>query len=272
MPELPEVARTAIGLHQILEGTSLNEIIINSGRYSRHGNPPGLDEFALDMPMKIERVEFFGKLIMFEFTSSTNKKWWCWNTLGMSGGWRTSHTKHGHVEFQTDKGSVWFTDVRNFGTLRFTDNAQLTASKKRGIGPNHLKDSISDELFEERLMKTPNSDICQALMNQSLIGGIGNYIKAEILYRSGISPHRKVTDLSKQEFSKLNNKCRLVIESSFGLGGSSFKNYQGLEGESGEFPFFFQVYGRKTCENGFEVKTEITSDGRVTHWVPELQL
>jgi formamidopyrimidine-DNA glycosylase len=109
-------------------------------------------------------------------------------------------------------------------------------------------------------------------MNQSLVGGIGNYIKAEVLYRSGISPHRKVSSLNDSEFQSLNKQCKLVVESSFGMGGSSFKNYQGLEGESGQFPFFFQVYGRKECERGYSVKTEITADGRMTHWVPEIQI
>jgi formamidopyrimidine-DNA glycosylase len=62
MPELPEVARTAIGLNRILEGKSLVEIKVLSGRYSRHGNPPGLDEFRKEMPMKINRVDFYGRV------------------------------------------------------------------------------------------------------------------------------------------------------------------------------------------------------------------
>lgn len=271
MPELPEVARTAIRLKQILSDSELREIKIISGRYSRHGNPKGFDEFTQILPIKIKTVEFYGKLIIFEFQKD-NETWWCWNTLGMSGGWRTQEIKHSHVEFVTNEGSVWFTDMRNFGTLRFTNSKSETDKKKMGIGPNHLNSEINDDLFKERLFKTPNSDICQALMNQTLIGGIGNYIKAEILYRAKISPHRKVMDLSDEEFSKLNEECKIVIWSSFDRGGSSFRNYLGVDGDTGHFPFSFHVYGRSICHEGYSVKTEITADGRTTHWVPEIQI
>lgn len=271
MPELPEVARIAITLNEKLKGKKLNKINVLSGRYFRHGNPIGMDAFVENLPMKVNQIDFFGKLIIFEFENSEGKKWWCWNTLGMSGGWRSTQTKHGHVEFSFDSGSIWFTDVRNFGTLKFTDSEKQTLIKKTSIGPNHLKDEITDEIFMKRLSKFPNADICQVLMNQNLIGGIGNYIKAEILYRSGISPHRKVNSLTKEEFSKLNQQCKYVINSSFQEGGSSFKNYFGLNGESGNFPFFFQVYGRSHCDRGFKTKIETTSDKRTTYWVPELQ-
>jgi len=271
MPELPEVARTAINLHTALVDKDLTEIKVHSGRYSRHGNPKGMDEFVILLPAKIKSVDFHGKLIIFEFEMSDGSSWWCWNTLGMSGGWRTAATKHGHVEFVTADGSVWFTDVRNFGTLKFTNSRKETLKKIEGIGPNYLKEEISDEVFKKQLMKTPDSDICQALMNQHLIGGVGNYIKAEVLYRSRISPHRKVKNLSIQEFSTLNRECRQVIIESFGKGGSSFRNYLGLDGDAGEFPFFFRVYGRSECYMGYKVITETTSDGRTTHWVPQLQ-
>jgi formamidopyrimidine-DNA glycosylase len=255
-----------------MKGKLLREVVIHSGRYSRHGAPPGLNEAIASFPLLIENVDFHGKLIMFSLKDQSGKPWWIWNTLGMSGGWRMKREKHSHVEFVTDQGSFFFTDVRNFGTLRFTDNQKMTESKIRSIGPNHLHDSITDDLFENRLMKTPNSDICQALMNQSLIGGIGNYIKAEILYRSRISPYRKVKDLTKSEFSTLNLKTREVIHSSFENRGASIRTYFDVDGESGDFPFFFEVYGRSICENGFEVIREVTTDGRTTHWVPQLQI
>jgi formamidopyrimidine-DNA glycosylase len=254
-----------------MKGSTLNEVIIHSGRYSRHGNPPGLDEASVNFPLTIEEVDFHGKLIMFTLKDSKGSSWWIWNTLGMSGGWRMKKEKHSHVEFVTSNGSFFFTDVRNFGTLRFTNNQKATESKIRSIGPNHLHDEISDNLFEERLMKFPNSDVCQALMNQSLIGGIGNYIKAEVLYRSRISPYRKVKDITKEEFSRLNRSTREVILSSFENRGASIRTYHDVDGESGNFPFFFHVYDRKTCLEGFTVVRETTSDGRTTHWVPQLQ-
>lgn len=271
MPELPEVARTALSLNNKIEGSILNEVVIHSGRYMRHGDPIGLDRFREDMPAKVESVRFHGKLIMFYLIGKSGKPWWIWNTLGMSGGWRHDKTKHGHVELKTTKGSVFFTDARNFGTMKFIDNEKETIKKINSIGPDHLSQDIPDELFKERLLKYPESTMPEVLMNQALIGGIGNYIKAEILYRARISPHRKVKTLSDQEFSALNSATAEVVRSSFENRGATIRTYQGMDGESGDFPFFFQVYGRNICENGFPVVREVTKEGRMTHWVPQIQ-
>jgi len=272
MPELPEVASTAIQLNSVMEGNNLTNIIVHSGRYSRHGNPEGMDELLDLLPAKIVNVDFYGKLIMMEMIDSKGESWWCWNTLGMSGGWRFEPNKHSHVEFVLNDRSVWFTDIRNFGTLKFTKDSIATERKKSSIGPNHLHDIISDELFNERIKKYPGMTIAKALMTQSLIGGIGNYIKAEVLYRSRISPYRRVETITKSEISQLNKSCEDVIKSSFDNGGASIQTYYNVDGSEGEFPFFFMVYGRETCENGFRVLRETTEDGRTTHWVPELQL
>lgn len=271
MPELPEVASTAIRLNEEMKGRELTNIIVHSGRYMRHGNPKGMDEFMNLLPAKVTKVEFIGKLIVLEFETAEGK-WWCWNTLGMSGGWRLEPTKHSHVEFQMDDKSTWFTDIRNFGTLKFTNDEAATNAKRRSIGPNHLSQSISDELFEERLRLVPNATIASALMAQSLIGGVGNYIKAEVLYRSRVSPHRVVDTLTKSEFRLLNEACEEVIKSSFLNNGASIRTYYNVDGSAGEFPFFFYVYGKDTCINGYKVVRETTADGRTTHWVPELQI
>jgi formamidopyrimidine-DNA glycosylase len=271
MPELPEVARTCQSLNQRLKNKTIIDIKIHSGRYSRHGNPAGMQDFLVNGPMKCEGVNFYGKLLIFEFTNGT-EKWWMRNTLGMSGGWKSTPSKHGHVEMIYDDGSVFFTDPRNFGTVAFTNNQKAIEGKIRSIGPNHLAQKISDDLFAERIRRFPESDICAALMNQSLIGGIGNYIKAEVLYRSRISPKRKVKEITDEEFSRLNKATEEVVRGSFSKGGATIHSYSGMDWEEGEYPFFFQVYGRDVCEAGFRVVTETTSDGRTTHWVPEIQI
>jgi formamidopyrimidine-DNA glycosylase len=271
MPELPEVARTALALNEKIGSSKLEEIKIHSGRYAKHGDPQGLEDFRKELPATIDKVTFQGKLILFEFTGKSGKKWWGWNTLGMSGGWRTEQTKHGHVEFITSLISVFFTDIRNFGTLKFTDSEEETKKKKASIGPNHLNDEITDKFFKERLSKLPNATLPEVLMNQSLIGGIGNYIKAEIMYIAGVSPHRIVSSLTDEEFSKLNAAAKTVIHSSFKHRGATIKSYKGIDGEDGDFVFSFKVYGRNTCENGYPVVKEITKEGRMTHWVPQIQ-
>jgi formamidopyrimidine-DNA glycosylase len=271
MPELPEVARTVYSLNEAIKGDILEDVIVHSGRYAKHGDPVGLSGFRLDLPATIDDIYFQGKLIIFEFTGWSGRKWWAWNTLGMSGGWRNDQVKHSHVELITKSRSVFFTDVRNFGTLKFTDDVNETDKKKKTIGPNHLNDEISDSLFKERLMRYPNRTMPEVLMNQSLIGGIGNYIKAEVLYIAGISPHRLVGTLSDNEFSALNKATLNVVRSSYARRGATISTYKDIDAENGDFKFYFRVYGRATCENGFQVVRETTKDKRMTHWVPQIQ-
>ena len=271
MPELPEVARTALNLHHKIKDAELTEMIIHSGRYMRHGAPKGFESLQEDLPAKVDRVEFYGKLIVFTFTGKSSKKWYMWNTLGMSGGWRTEHTKHGHVELKTSNGSVFFTDARNFGTIRITDSIEETKRKVKSVGPNHLNDNIPDKLFKERLMKREKDTLAEVLMDQSLIGGIGNYIKAEVLYRAKLSPNRRVNELTDEDFSNLNKHTKDVVESSFQNRGASIRTYVNMDGEDGDFVFEFKVYGRKVCEAGYPVVREVTLDGRTTHWVPQIQ-
>lgn len=271
MPELPEVARTALSLHQRMHDSELNEVNILSGRYSRHGVPPGFNEFTEDLPAKIEKVSFSGKLLIFYLIGRSGKPWFIWNTLGMSGGWRLEPSKHGHVEMKTTKGNFYFTDPRNFGTLRFTDSEEMTKRKSNGIGPNHLQHEITDDLLRSRYEKFPELTLAAVMMNQSIIGGIGNYIKAEALYRANLSPHRLIKTLDSNDYSRLNRALYEVIQGSFENRGASIRTYANLDGESGDFPFFFKVYGRKTCEAGFPVLNETTQDGRTTWWVPQLQ-
>jgi formamidopyrimidine-DNA glycosylase len=120
-------------------------------------------------------------------------------------------------------------------------------------------------------MKYPNRTLPEVLMNQSLIGGIGNYIKAEVLYIAGISPHRLVDSLSDNEFSALNKATRDVVRSSYARRGATISTYKDIDGDVGNFAFYFRVYGRATCENGFSVVRETTKDKRMTHWVPQIQ-
>ena len=272
MPELPEVSRTAMSLNQRLQNSTINEINILSGRYIRHGNPKGYDEFITKLPAKVEKVDFRGKLILFHLIDRDGMKWWIWNTLGMSGGWKSEHTKHGHVEIVSTNGKYYFTDARNFGTMKFVNSEVETKRKVESMGPNHLNDAIDDATFKHRLMLKSDQTLAEVLMNQGLIGGIGNYIKAEVLYRARLSPHRKVETLSDVDFSNLNAATEEVVKGSFANGGASIRTYSGMENEKGDFPFFFQVYGRKTCENGFEVVREQTLDGRTTWWCPDIQI
>ena len=119
-------------------------------------------------------------------------------------------------------------------------------------------------------MRKKQWNITKGLMDQSLMSGIGNYLKSEILFASRISPHRNIEDITDKELKILYTQARKIIKESYVLGGLSVKDFLNIEGKEGESYKLIKVYC-KTKIDGKKIKKEKTKDGRTTHWVPELQ-
>ena len=112
--------------------------------------------------------------------------------------------------------------------------------------------------LEQIVNRYPKWDAAKLLMEQSKISGIGNYLKAEILYDSKIAPHRLCSTLKQEEIIALYNSI-INIPSAFYqsyLGGPSIRMH---------------VYNRKKDRLGYNVEKCKTKDQRTSHWVPEIQ-
>ena len=109
-------------------------------------------------------------------------------------------------------------------------------------------------------------------MDQSVISGVGNYIKSDSLWLAKISPHRKVSSLADDELTRLNRAIRSIMVTSFESGGATIKTYKNFNGENGEYGSRFLAYNRAIDEDGNEIVKEKTKDGRTTHWSPERQI
>ena len=108
-------------------------------------------------------------------------------------------------------------------------------------------------------------------MDQSVVAGIGNYVKAESLYLSQISPHRTVESLSEAEVFRLNNAVQAVLKEAYKRGGASIQTYKDFDGKEGQYSRKFAVYNQKKDPYGNDVHKDKTEDGRTTHWVPAIQ-
>ena len=126
-------------------------------------------------------------------------------------------------------------------------------------------------MFVNSLRRKDKKTIVEALMDQSVVSGVGNYVKAEALYLAKISPHRTVSSLTNAELCDLNAAVRSVLVNSFESGGATLQSYQDFYGEVGDATQRFAVYGRKADPEGREIIKEQTKDGRTTHWVPAVQ-
>ena len=199
MPEGPEVRRYGLDLAEFVSGKTLKGVNILSGRYTK--NPvPGLEDAITTLPVKITGVGVHGKFLYWILKND----YYVWNTLGMTGHWSPTIRKHSRVEFCFDDGSVvYFNDQRNFGTIKVVRGRHYLLKKLKTLGPDMLASDVDDNLFFDALRKKLKWPITKALMNQSVIAGVGNYVKADSLWLSRISPHRTVESLSDKELSLL---------------------------------------------------------------------
>ena len=194
------------------------------------------------------------------------------NTLGMTGHWSHEKVKYARLRFDFDTGDpVYFADTRNFGTLKFVKGGNKLKQKLASLGPDMLSDAVTYSQFEEALDKKRHWAVCKALMDQSVVSGVGNYVKAESLYRARISPHRTVGSLNSTELRALFVAVKEVLVSSYNLQGASIRDYKNIDESQGKATTLFQVYGKSHDQLGNQVVKEETADKRVTHWVPTLQ-
>jgi DNA-formamidopyrimidine glycosylase len=290
MPEGPECHRSADFLHKLLVGRCLDSIDVVGGRYK--DNPPeGLRDlvsakhrlrelFGADGGMIIEGVGCKGKFQHWCFRPG----WTMWCTYGMSGQWSTKRdVKHCAIELchranrvgiLGGEGYVYFNDPRRFGTLKFIydpDGTKMRA-KLDSLGPDMLSDPpVTPEQFTRRLNLKPNRTLAEALMDQRVVSGIGNYVKAESLYLSELSPHRAISSLSSQETERLCQQVTNVMRASYNTGGATISTYRNVDGTKGVAQRRFVVYGNRVDPMGNTVVNEETRDGRTTWWVPTVQ-
>tara|TARA_B100000287_G_C20575352_1_gene758212 strand:- start:480 stop:1286 length:807 start_codon:yes stop_codon:yes gene_type:complete len=267
MPEGPEVRKNVDYLNSVLKDTIIVNIKINSGRYAKHGPFEGFN-LMQNNQQTVKDICCKGKFIYFNFESGGS----LWSTLGMSGVWQGKETNHTRVTLINNKGqSIYYNDIRNFGTLKYTEFKSDLEKKLKSLGPDVLNTEVDSNEIRASLLKKPSKTIAENLMNQSLISGVGNYLKAEILYKCGISPHRLCEDINEKEYELLADACYHITRLSYKMGGATLSTYRQPNGKKGLYSRRFAVYNQKVAPCGNKVVKEKTLDKRTTHWVPTVQ-
>lgn len=188
------------------------------GRYTM-SPPDGFKEFLGEIQGRgaplITEVSCKGKFMWWKFEFGSNQlelmparePWYLWITYGMSGQWNddeSPYTAFGiyYGDTLTPEGNftqppgLYFNDIRHFGTLKFVNSAKAHTKKLASLGPDMLTAPPLWRAFMSQLLKKPDVTLAEVLMNQSVISGVGNYVKAEALYLAELSPHRRVDSLS----------------------------------------------------------------------------
>jgi DNA-formamidopyrimidine glycosylase len=260
MPEGPEVKLFVDALNNKYKNKKVLKVEVLSGRYIKKP----IQNINTLSGKTINSFNCKGKFIWIDFSEV-----FAFNTLGMTGSWNDKKTKHSRIEISfEDNEKIYFNDIRNFGTFQLKNNKELER-KLKSIGPDMLSSPPDD--FVSRLRKHNNKNICEVLMNQKIISGVGNYIKAECLWYSRINPYSKIKDLTDKNLLILEKAVLFVINKSYEEQGASIQSYYTFNGDTGSATQGFVVYGKKNDYNGHQVLKEQTPDKRSTHWSPARQ-
>lgn len=270
MPEGPECKAYATSLHQELCGRTITEFAFVAGRYSKN-LPEGFEKFSEQMPCKVLSVKVKGKFIYFT-VETTQGITDIWNTLGLTGGWSSRKDKNLRAIIKYDGEELYFSDQRNFGTLKFGNSLKETQDKLDSLGHDFLLGDVActKSLSIFKIKRNQGRTLAEILMDQRNYAGVGNYIKAEALYRAQIAPHRTGSSLIEAEIIKLHESIQNIMREAYQARPTALIGYKDLP--VADTKIFHKVVYRKFKDPlGNEVKAEDTKDKRTTYWVPAIQ-
>ncbi len=273
MPELPEVETIRRTIAGKIEGKMITQADILLPRLIKWPSP---HEFqALIVGKKINRLERRGKYLLFQLSDDSVMV----IHLRMTG--RIYYVTAGEdldrftrIIFRLNNNDkLIYADSRTLGTLYAMPANELSRiSGLSEMGPEPLTDNFTRE-YLQAVMGERQGTVKAILLNQKLIGGLGNIYVDESLSLAGIHPKRPGGSLDSVEINKLYDAITQVIREAIAHNGTTFRDYRDGIGQKGSHQQHLYVYGRKAqpCRNcGTPIeKTEVA--GRGTHFCPYCQ-
>lgn len=176
----------------------------------------------------------------------------------------------------TDDSHLFFNDQRKFGWMKLYPTVEVpNINFMLSVGPEPLEDSFTADILYERLQRRKNTTIKAAILDQTVLAGVGNIYADEGLWGAKIHPATRVKDVSKKQITELWREIREVMNLSIEKGGSTNKNYVNAEGKRGSYMDFARAFRREgqPCPRHPDVMIEkIRVAGRGTHICPVCQV
>jgi len=287
MPELPEVETIKIGLAKLLPGRVIKDVWYDWDK-SFPNAPADVARFLVGA--KIQKVRRRAKVLIIELSGG----WALIIHLKMTGQLiftgKNERFGAGHpsqdmvgelpakstrviLDF-TDGSKLYFNDQRKFGWMRLMpalEIPEIDFFKK--VGPEPLDADFTVGQFIDRLMRRKNTSVKAALLDQSVIAGVGNIYADESLWSAKIHPASLVGAVPKAKLVTLYDSIRDILTLSIRKGGSTDRNYVDAQGRKGSFLAFANVFRREgePCPRCGTPIEKIRVAGRGTHICPKEQ-
>lgn len=279
MPELPEVHTTIEGLKKKVLGQTITDVWSDFHIKTAHREKQNLKnkkhyvlfkKFATGA--KIKSLERMGKNILIHLSSHHTIV----VHMKMTGCLMYDVSdKFVHLVLKLSHGkNLVLSDVRKFASVSIIKTAKIKDHERLDtLGPDALK--ISPKEFEKRLKLKKNWPIKSAILDQTIVAGIGNIYSDEMLFAAGIHPLSSAGKIPSPKYAELHTAMRKILLFSIKHGGDSKSDYRNAFGEKGGFQNFHQVYGKKgapcpknACAGIIE---RIVVKGRSSHFCPRHQ-
>ena len=277
MPELPEVEVVRRGLADHVVGRRIERATITGDRVARRHEPGPQDLADRVSGATVSAARRRGKYLWLEL----DREEALIIHLGMSGqmlvepaGAALEKHCHARFDFSDDGPQLRFVDQRTFGGLA------LSPLGAGGIPESitHIAPDPFEPAFDQRAvvlaMKRRDSAVKRALLDQSLVSGIGNIYADEALWRAQVHGERICSALTKPTLHRILDHAREVMTEALGQGGTSFDAlYVNVNGASGYFDRSLHAYGREgtPCDRcGTPMRREQFMN-RSSHFCPRCQ-
>ena len=287
MPELPEVEIVRLGLASLLPERQVVKV--------EHNWPKSFPNAAADVKShligaSVRAVRRRGKVLIIDLDSGYSLV----IHLKMTGQlvFRSSVSRFGaghpsdslvgklpdkstrvSLNFK-DNSQLFFNDQRKFGWVKLMPTLEVdNLDFFRRIGPEPLSADFTWRDLKKRLQRRQRTTIKAALLDQTVIAGVGNIYADESLWGSQLHPARLVGSLSDADYRRLHREIRFVLKLAIEKGGSTDRNYVNAEGKKGSYLGFARVFRRQgqTCPRCGHIIQKIRVAGRGTHFCPHCQ-
>jgi len=291
MPELPEVETVRRGLEPVMEGARFARVEVRRGDLRW----PLPKDFAKRLTGNtVTGIGRRAKYLLADISSGDVLVM----HLGMSGSFhvlrkndkpigryyreREKHAAHDHVVFHMSSGAVvTFNDPRRFGSMKLVAREKLDAEPLlKNLGPEPLGNAF-DSAMLARACQGKKTSLKAALLDQSVVAGLGNIYVCEALNRARLSPKRIASMIAdrkgapNERAERLVEAIRAVLNAAIKDGGSSLRDHRLTDGDLGMFQHHFRVYDRagERCRTPGcpGIVRRIVQNGRSTFYCPVCQ-
>lgn len=289
MPELPEVETVRRGLERLIIGKTIAHVTCDTPK-SFPNNPADVRAFVVGATCA--KVRRRAKVLLLDLSTQYSLV----IHLKMTGQlvYRDEQVRFGaghpndslvgvlpdrstRIEITfTDGGHLYFNDQRKFGWVKLYPTHEIaTIEFMTKVGPEPLEDTFTPNEFIPRIRRRNNTTIKAAILDQTVLAGVGNIYADESLWGAHVHPASRVRDLTDLQLARVLHEIKYVMNLSIEKGGSTDRNYVNAEGKRGSYIDFARVFRRKGlgCPRHPEVLVEKSRvAGRGTHTCPVCQV